>query len=260
MSAVVLLIHSTGTTPQMWSRLLQEVPLKAAVIAPVNLGYPPNAPLPRGQDFHWSQDVDLLRSQIPADATQVHLVGHSYGGQLAFKLALELQEQNRLGSLWLYEPVTFGSLRREYDAQDSATRQELDLLFGAAWFLEDKTLGGGPEWQEFFIDYWNRPGAWQAMPDAMKQATLAIGWKMYQEVRATCLDDTPFAHYRLKAPLTLLAGERTTRSANAMAHALAQINPQAQLQIVPGLGHMGPLVKPAALVESFRQHFAALLA
>ncbi len=258
MSTVVLLIHSTGTTPQMWSRLLQEAPLRAPAILPVNLGYAPNAPLPRGQDFHWSEDVAHLRRQIPAEATQVHLVGHSYGGLLAFKLALALGE--RLASLWQYEPVLFGSLNRERASVDAATRKELEWLFDHPWFLGDVERGGSADWQEIFIDYWNRPGAWQAMPAAARAAMLAVGWKMYQEVRATSGDVTPFSDYRLHVPITLLLGAQSPAAPRAMAQALARVNPQTRIETLAGLGHMGPLLKPGALVESFRRHFEAVLA
>ncbi len=258
MSEVVLLIHSTGTTPQMWSRLLASAPLKVPTIAPLNLGYPPNALLPQGSDFHWSQDLANLQRALPADATRVHLIGHSYGGLLAFKLALELGD--RLASMWQYEPVLFGSLRQDATAMDTKAREEADWLYQHPWFMPDRSRGGSAEWQEIFIDYWNRPGAWQAMPEPVKQATLQVGWKMYQEVRATGFDETPFEHYRLPVPITLLLGEHSPAAPKAMAAALARVNPQTVIETIPGLGHMGPLVKPAALIESFRRHFAALLA
>ncbi|HEY0974589.1 MAG TPA: alpha/beta hydrolase [Solimonas sp.] len=258
MSEVVLLIHSTGTTPQMWLRLLDLVPLRIHALTPTNLGYAPNPPLHRGDAFHWSEDLAHLRASLPADATRVHLVGHSYGGLLAFKLAQELGD--RLASMWQYEPVLFGSLNRERPHVDAATRQELEWLFDHPWFIGDLERGGSGEWQEIFIDYWNRPGAWQAMPQAARAAMLDVGWKMYQEVRATSGDDTPFSDYRLEAPITLVVGEHSPASPKAMAAMLAAVNPQTRIETVPGLGHMGPLLKPAALVDAFRRHFADVLA
>ncbi len=257
MRDVVLFIHSTGTAPQMWSRLIQEAALPVSVLTPSNLGYPPNAPLPTGTDFHWSQDVAHLHTQIPAAAERVHLVAHSYGGLLAYKLALALGP--RLGSLWLYEPVMFGSLYLERATVDADTAAELDWFFTHPWFIRDPARGGSDAWQEIFIDYWNRPGAWRAMPEPMRAAMLAVGWKMYQEVCATSGDATPFATYRLDAPITLAVGSKSPASPKAMAQALARVSPQTRIDVIDGLGHMGPLLKPGLLLASFKRHFDAVL-
>lgn len=258
MRDAVLFIHSTGTMPSMWQPLIKAAALPATVLSPANLGYPPNAPLARGSDFHWSQDAAHLRAQIPAEAERVHLVAHSYGGLLAYKLALELGP--RLGSLWQYEPVMFGSLQLERANADADTAKELDWFYEHEWFIADAARGGTAEWQEIFIDYWNRPGAWQSMPAPMQQAMLAVGWKMYQEVRATSGDATPFYAYRLTAPVTLAVGSRSPASPRAMAQALVRESPQTRIDVVEGVGHMGPLLKPMALLDSFKRHFDAVLA
>lgn len=253
MSDILLMIHSTGTNPAMWKTLVKDLSLPWRAITPTNLGYPPKPLLQKGTGFHWSDDLREVLAAIPADADGVHLVGHSYGGQIALNAALHLGD--RVRSLWLYEPVLFGALRQIRGQVDAPLQAELAALFEPEWFLHDEDKGGGPEWQQMFIDYWNRPGAWAAMPPSLQQMTLAVGWKMFQEVRATCLDPEPFEHYRLTAPMTLLYGSHSPEAPKEMARQLQRVNPLAGLEVLEGLGHMAPLTQPQRLLASFQRHF-----
>lgn len=257
---VVLTIHSTGTLPSMWSRLLAAVPLRAEVRSPAHLGYPPHPPLERGTRVGWADDVAVLRAAI-ADAETVHLVGHSYGGMLALRLARQLAAADgpRVASLWLYEPVTFGALRREMATLDEETHAQMVWLFEQSGLLDDDTVGGTERWLRTFVDFWNRPGAWDGMPEAARAPMRPLGWKMYQEVRAINLDGDGFEAFAVDAPLTLVGGARSPLAAQALLKRLADANPQARRVAVDGVAHMAPLTQPQALVASFRDHFADLV-
>lgn len=253
MSDILLMIHSTGTSPAMWKNLVKGLKLPWRVVTPTHLGYPPNPLLAKGTPFHWSADLQQVMAAIPADAEGVHLVAHSYGGQIALHAALALGE--RVRSLWLYEPVLFGALHQIRDTVAAPLQAEIASLFDPEWFLHDHEKGGGPEWQQVFIDYWNRPGAWAAMPEPLQEMTLAVGWKMFQEVRGTCLDPLPFEHYRIAAPMTLLYGSLSPGAPKEMVHQLQGVNPQARIEVMEGLGHMAPLTQPQRLVDAFQRHF-----
>ena len=123
---------------------------------------------------------------------------------------------------------------------------EVENFHASPIFLND-AAGGTAPWLELFIDYWNRPGSWARMPAELQAAQLALGWKMYQEVRSVSLDATPFAEWQLPMPLTLLYGEKTTASAKAMVAELAAVNPHARVVMLPGVNHMAVAVKPAVV-------------
>lgn len=256
MSEVALFIHSTGTGPFMWTSLMAACPEGVQPIAPTNRGYAMNDLLPRGTPFSVEDEVRHLKAQIPADATGVHLMAHSYGGFAALTLAMDASVPVR--SLWLYEPVLFGSLHAKAavaGALPADAAQEVASFFDDPDFIANEERGGSDAWLERFVDYWNQPGMWAAMPDKAKAMARAVGWKMFLEVRSVATEPEPFEHYRLQVPLTLVRGERTTASAREMVNHLAQANPHAQVQTLQGLGHMAVLSAPQQVLPTLTDHW-----
>src|SRR5262245_33771018 len=113
----VLLVHSGGFTSRQWRKLKEQLAPTFEVLAPDLLGYGASGPWPEGQPFHFDEDVAFLVSLV--GTRSVHVVGHSYGGLLALKLALARPAAVR--SLAVYEPVAFGVL-------DASERGELDRV------------------------------------------------------------------------------------------------------------------------------------
>jgi pimeloyl-ACP methyl ester carboxylesterase len=255
-SRYALFIHSTGLGPFMWSKLAPAVPAPLQALLPANVGYPPDPPLAPGAPFTIDQDLARLEAAIPADAREVHLVGHSYGALLALHLARRLGPLAR--SAWLYEPVLFGALARHRDRVEPAVAGEIARLFDHPWFAREPSRGGSPEWLEYFIDFWNGPGTWAAMPPPARAVQLALGWKMACEVRACVADTERFEAHALDLPLTLAHGEGVPRAGAAMTRALAEVNPDATLEAIAGAGHMGPLSHPARVAPSIARHFERL--
>jgi pimeloyl-ACP methyl ester carboxylesterase len=243
MAKYSLFIHSTGTTSALWANVPPELYAGTTPLFPANLGYPPNPPVPRGVTLNADDDARHLLAQIPADATALKVFGHSYGGLVAMKLARLATVP--VESLVLLEPVLFGALGAVLDRHPEAV-PEVENFHASPIFLND-AAGGTAPWLELFIDYWNRPGSWARMPAELQAAQLALGWKMYQEVRSVSLDATPFAEWQLPMPLTLLYGEKTTASAKAMVAELAAVNPHARVVMLPGVNHMAVAVKPAVV-------------
>ena len=256
MSEVALFIHSTATGPFMWRPLLAELPEGVTPLTPVNRGYAPHDLLPRGAAFSVHDEVAHLKAQIPPGTTGLHLGGHSYGGFVALTLAQALAKEGGLPvrSLWLYEPVLFGALRQEQAQLSPDVAAQVAELYGADSML-DEADGGSEAWIERFIDYWNHPGTWARMPEKARAMTRPVGWKMFREVCSVSTEPQPFAHYQLEVPVTLVRGERTTPPARDMVSRLAEVNPQAVVETVTGLGHMGLLADPASVRPSLQRHW-----
>ena len=251
----VLFIHSTGTGPFLWAGVPDAALGGREKLLPANLGYPPNAPVERGRTVVAQDDAAEVVKAVPQATTRVHLVAHSYGALVALHAVPALA--GRLVSVFLYEPVLFGALAASSDADPEAVAQARS--FGAhPWFLHDVDKGGRAEWLEMFIDYWNRPGSWSKMPDPMRELSLALGWKMFQEVRACFFDETPFDGLRLSAPSTIAFGDRTTRASRAMSRALARSQPGARLVELSGINHMAPLTQPARVHEELARHMSSI--
>ena len=251
-----MFLHSTGTFPSMW----QSVPAAALggrrSIAPANLGYPPNPPVPRGQRVTVDDEVAHLLTVVPSHAEGVHLVAHSYGGLVALRMLTPLGA--RVASAVLYEPVLFGTLARSAAGDvDPEAVAEAQTFFEDPSFLRDEARGGGADWLEVFVDYWNRPGAWSKIPPPVRQALEAVGWKMFQEVLACFAETTPFDAWPLPAACTIVCGERSPRASRAMARSLAS-RPGVRLVELAGAGHMAPLTHPAAVHGAIASHFDAI--
>lgn len=257
MSEVALFIHSTATGPFMWRPLLAELPKGITPLTPVNRGYTPQDLLPRGSAFSVHDEVAHLKAQIPPGTTGIHLGGHSYGGFAALTLARECGLPVR--SLWLYEPVLFGALRQEPERLSAEAAAQVAELYGANSML-DETEGGTEAWIERFIDYWNHPGMWASMPEKAKAMTRPVAWKMFREVCSVSTEPQAFSHYQLDVPMTLVRGAHTTPPAHDMVSRLAEVNPQAVVETVAGLGHMGLLADPAAVQPSLARHWARVCA
>jgi pimeloyl-ACP methyl ester carboxylesterase len=132
MSEVALFVHSTGIGPFMWTKLLADLPEGVQPLTPANRGYSLMDMLPRGTPISLADEVAHLKAQIPAGTTGVHLGGHSYGGLAALALAMDPAVPVR--SIWLYEPVLFGSLKAELDADPASlpadAAEQVRALFG----------------------------------------------------------------------------------------------------------------------------------
>jgi pimeloyl-ACP methyl ester carboxylesterase len=262
--ASVLFVHSTGLGPFMWKAHLAALPGSFAGFAPANLGYPPSALLPRDQAISAADEVTHLlgfvTSAVPPDQP-LHLAAHSYGGLVALELALQMSQKGRPpASLWLYEPVLFGSLMHSVKhgaTVDEEAKQQAVAFEADPTFLNDLAAGGTEPWLQRFVDYWNHAGAWAAMPDKARANMLALGWKMFLEVCSVWRDSQPFDAYKLASsiPITLAHGSTSPAASRAMIKALAEVNPHANVQGFDGIGHSG-LIADARVVASLQNHLA----
>lgn len=244
----VVMLHSGGMSGRQWRKLAEALSPRYRVVLPDFLGSGANPPWPAHEDFHFHQDVAEIDTLLQGLHAPYHLIGHSYGGLVALTLARS--QPAKVASLTLYDPVAFGVLS---DANDAEGLEDLARVAADPVFLDD-TRGGGEEWMHTFIDYWNGPGSWLALPEANRQAFLQVGRKVYHEVRSLSQDRTPLQAYSgLTMPALLVYGEKTPAAARRVQQLLATALPQADLQMLPGAGHMGPLTHgPAfqALVEA----------
>lgn len=253
-----LFIHSTGMGPFMWKRLMGTVPEGMRSLAVVNRGYAPDDLMPAGTPFSMDMDLAHIRQQIPPDAGGLHLVAHSYGGLLA--LLLTLGKDLPVKSLWLYEPVMFGSLRLVQDELEGELGAEMRGMYNPDSVFTKAEQGGTDDWLEAFINYWNGPGAWSFMPDKVKAPMRAVGWKMSQEVSQIGVLPRRFEEFRVAQPLTLVHGEHTRLPAREMTHRLARVNDHAVLETLPGLGHMSVVTDAERVVPSLQAHWQRIMA
>jgi pimeloyl-ACP methyl ester carboxylesterase len=237
----VLLVHSGGLSSRQWRKLEALLAPEYTVLAPDLLGYGSSGPWPTGAPFHFEMDVAKLDA-LTQDAT--HVVGHSYGGFLALKLALARPQ--KVASLALFEPVALGVL-------DAPEDQDARALLGSVKLDFDPSA---PDpWLAQFVDWWNGAGAWASLAPEARAGFRAVGWKLFQEVRSLVADTTTSAAYAsVTAPTLLLGGERSPLSERRVLERLAQSLPRARLQFFPEMGHMGPISRADIVNAAIAEH------
>ena len=127
--AGVVLLHSSGMSGDQWRRTAEGLRQGGArTIVPDFLGSGRSAPWPEGKPFQFQNDVDVTVGLLRQVGEPVHLVGHSYGGFIALQAAL--REPARVLSMALYDPVAFGVLDPEADADALEDRSRLAFDWG----------------------------------------------------------------------------------------------------------------------------------
>ncbi len=231
----------------MWADVPDEVVAGTTKVAPPNLGYPPLAPLARGDRVTVVDDAAHALSAVSAD--RIDVFAHSYGASVALALLPLLGA--RVRSVFLFEPVLFGALR-EADVPEAAFARE---VIERSTLLRADDEAGGEAWLAEFVDYWNRPGSWARLPEAARVETRRVAWKMVQEVRSCFFDVTSFDDVSIPlVPTTLVTAERSPHASRAMTRLLADRHPHAVLVDLPGTGHMAPLTHPRLVHAAMLDH------
>ena len=244
-----VLLHSSGMTGRQWRRLAERLAPSRRVLVPDLAGYGRSSPFV-APSFDVAEDVAIAIATAHAAGGPVHLVGHSYGGLLALLAAGSGELE--VASLSLYEPVAFGALRSEGDAEGLA-----DLARVGPDFFEP-ALEGTRAWCERFVDFWGGAGAFARMGEGPQAAFCASARKTFHEVRALMVDATPLAVLaRSTAPALLLTGAESPSCARRVVALLGRALASAEIEVVEGAGHMGPLTHAPAVAARVEAHLEA---
>lgn len=184
------------------------------------------------------REVELARALLSRVDEPFHIVGHSYGGAVGLRLALDFPDQ--VLSVSAHEPVLFHLLREEQCAPEWA---EIMGISGEVLRLVSKgDLAGGAS---VFVDYWNGEGAWRSLTPDQQERTSAVAPKAPLDFEALFAESDPLARFGDLAGKTLITvGERTRAPAAKVAALLGSVLGPDSLQTIPGAGHMAPITAP----------------
>ena len=242
----MVLIHASGLGALEWAHLGAHLSAHRDVAAIQLVGYPGSSELDDAS-YTVLDDVRAVTSLVGALDAPPHVLGHSYGGHLALKAAMEVP----VASLCLLEPVCYGLLRALGD--DAATSDLHPDLDQDA--MVDEASGGSEIWLQGFIDYWNGPGSWDALPPKRRAAYLQVGRKVFREVQSVWVNDTPPERYAgIPAPTTLAISEHTTAGARRVGEVLVELMPATRVHHVQGHGHLFPVLDPAGTAALVERH------
>ncbi|MEM6618121.1 MAG: alpha/beta fold hydrolase [Pseudomonadota bacterium] len=174
-----------------------------------------------------------------------HLVGHSFGGCVAIRVAMTRPDLVR--SLVLYEPVFFGFLADTGHpglAKITAGPDLYGLMDAGHWM----------DAAEVFLTEWGMPGDWAAM-DADARQSMADKMWLIQVQRPSILDDNDWRVRarelaRLTLPVMVMHGAASSPVMADITEVIVKSAPAAQGNAMAGLGHMGPITDPGPVAAA----------
>jgi pimeloyl-ACP methyl ester carboxylesterase len=218
------------------------------VVAPDLYGYGTSPDWTQKRALELEDEIDLLGPVLERIPGPFHLIGHSYGAAVAFKLARTMPA--RVRSLVVYEPVLFNLL---FEADDLDAATEIWMVSDDVHrLLVDNRLADAAR---RFIDYWSGEGVWNSLPEWQREKIKGRMKKVQADFDATMGNPTPLTDYRkLNIPLLLLYGLQSPLSTRQIAEWLTRELPNAEVRGLLPLGHMGPVTHAEAvnrLITSF---------
>lgn len=235
---VVVLVHSSVSGARMWRRLMEDLSDRFRVRAVNLFGYGKTPPWQSEAKQSLDDQADLVEAALPSDSDEVHLVGHSFGGSVAMKAAVQVAD--RVNKLVLLEANPFYLLAQSGQSDAFAEAMEMRNCI--------KKFGALGEWHiaaERFADYWGGAGSWAQMPPERREAFAQALKPNFFEWDAVMHEATPLQEWaRLLPRSTLVVGDPDTvlpiREITAL---LRRYCPPWSYKEATG-GHMAPLTRP----------------
>ena len=141
-------------------------------------------------------------------------------------------------SLVAYEPVLFRWLF------DDIGHQQLGQgVVTVADSMRDR-LANGQEHSaaQLFIDFWSGTGSWDSLPSGKQTSIAARMRAVFQQFDALFREPLQRAQLALlKMPMMFVSGARTVAVTRRIAELLRLSLPHAKHEVLPAMGHMGPI-------------------
>lgn len=257
-AAPVIALHCSGAGANQWRQLGETLGALGAdetrytLIAPEHYGCDSVGPWSGEHAFTLADEAARTVEIIDRQRGKVHLVGHSYGGGVALRAALE--RPHGIASITLYEPSAFHLLKR-MGARGAAEFAE--ILAIAARTAEGVVAGDLRGAASSFVDYWSGRGAWSALRPSLQAMLTRWVPKAPLDFRALIHEPTPASAYaNLRIPTLVMRGEHAPAPTRLIAESLPDLMPGAKLIVVPEAGHMGPITHAPAVNAAIARHIA----
>ena len=251
----LLLAHATGFHAHVFVPLAERLAGRFHCFAFDERGHGETA-VPDGLDYDWRGFADdALAVTRGLGLDRPFALGHSAGG--AALLLAEAAEAGRFRALYCYEPVVMPVDpplgRQENPHREGARRRR------AVFASRD----------EAYANYAAKP-PFAALAPAALRAYVDFGFADEPDgtVRLRCHPEVEAEIYRMGSahdgfsrladvccPVAVVCGERTDAFTPPLIARQAEALPHGRAEVLPGLGHFGPLEDPGAVAESVLRAF-----
>jgi pimeloyl-ACP methyl ester carboxylesterase len=216
-------LHGTPLTPSVWTDIAAHLQRTGAVQCP---WVTPRSISEAQPDMARRLCADL--HDVPGD---LHVVGHSYGGQVALEVALAMPQRVRSLTILCSRDTPFPAFAAAAQTVPGYGPADLDAVL-SRWFRPTDLAADGP-----LVRYARRC---LITADRVLWATAMRAIASYDRS-----DLTP----TIDLPVTLIAAELDQVSTPAAMTAMAGRLPHARLHVIPDAAHMSPFLHPEALAQ-----------
>jgi pimeloyl-ACP methyl ester carboxylesterase len=249
----VVCIHASASSSAQWTLLEDRLGDRYRPLA-VDLHGAGRSPAWRGgRPLTLADEVALLEPALAATGARFHLIGHSYGGAVALKIALA--HPHWVASLTVFEPVLFSLLMADDPGQPAAREIAAVRADTSAAADRGDLHGAGAR----FVDYWTGAGTWAAMSERRRAAIAAAMTGLKDQWHAVFEEPAPLAALgRLDMPALCLIGARSPESSRAVSRLLVKTLPRVMAVELAGVGHLGPVTHAERVNALIEQHLDGL--
>jgi pimeloyl-ACP methyl ester carboxylesterase len=232
----VVLLHAGVADRTMWTEHLQPLADAGFRVLAMDLPGFGDAPMAAVEDAPW---VDVLETMDALGIDQAILVGNSFGGAVAQRVAVVGPERVR-GLALISAPPAPGI--------------EPSAELHAAWEAEETALQDGDidAAVRAVVDAWTLPDA----PVELRERVAAMQRRAFElqtgggaPEAPDPIENEPDAPSRFAAPALIGVGEHDMPDFRLAAEALARTMPNGRLTVISGAGHLAPLEQPQAFRE-----------
>ena len=249
----VLALHCSLAHAGAWAGLAERI-AGFTVTAPDLPGHGNSADWDGTGDYHdLTTRIAIAMAERLGDGAAIDVVGHSFGGTVALRLALERPDLVR--SLTLFEPVLFCAARA------ARAPEFTEYAAGNSDFAELLQRGQRDEAAARFHAVWGNGQPLDNLPDRQRRY-IVDRIHLIAAIGAVVGDDaagmlTPGRLESVPVPVLLAQGDQSPPVVGAILSELQRRLPRTHRIAVPGAGHMAPLTHAATLAPAVQAHLDA---
>ncbi len=244
----VVMLHASASCGSQWQGLRDQLSGDFRCIAPDLYGCGKTDPWPGRDTMSLAAEAALINGLVSRFEGRFHLVGHSYGGAVALRLAARCD--HKLRSLTLIEPVSFNLLRSGTEADQ--------ILFEEICELAEvlcRSAISGDEWNAMgrFVDYWSGKGTWAGMSWQQRKCLAPRVRSTVRHFWATMREPMTKEDYvSMRTPTAVISGGLSRRTTRRICDILAETLPEGHAVVLEDAAHMGAITHSDQVAAAMR--------
>ena len=246
--ATMVAVHCSLAHGRVWSGLADALAGAARIDACDLPGHGRSPDWDAAMGEYQGVAAAAVTAHIAGMPEPVHLIGHSFGGTVALRVAVD--DPSRIASLTLIEPVLFAAAFQA----NPASRAAFDTVF--AGFTDAYQRGDLTEATRAFTTLWGGGPPWEDLPDVQRKALISRIHLIPAQNPGIMHDVggilAPGRLEGLECPVRLIEGANSPVVISQIQQALLARRPAAVRTVIPDAGHMVPLTHPSEVAKHLR--------